>query len=129
MELLQIIGIGLVTAIITLIVKQYRPEIGIMLPILATCTILAILIPYINSAIHMFEDIAGQVGIENQYLKIVIKIIGVTYICQFSAELCKDSGESALAGRIEFAGKIVVLVISMPIVYQILEVVTKIINY
>ena len=129
MELLQIIGIGLVTAIITIIVKQYRPEIAITLPILATCVILSILIPYINSAIYMFEDIAGQAGIESHYIKIVIKIIGVTYICQFSAELCKDAGESALAGRIEFAGKIIVLVISMPIVYQILEVVTKIINF
>ena len=129
MDIVQVIGIGLVTAVLSLLIKQHRPELAIALPMLGAVVIFLLLAPYLRAALTMFEDIAAQVGIENQYLKMVIKIIGVAYICQFSAELCKDAGEGSMASKIEFAGKIMILTLSMPIIYRLLGLVGSLINF
>lgn len=129
MEMIQIIGIGLVTAVLSLLVRQHRPEIAISLPILGSVVILLLLAPQLRAALWMFEDLALRSGIESRYIKIVIKIIGVAYICQFSAELCRDAGEGAMAGKIELAGKIMILTLSMPVIYGLFDLVTTIINF
>ena len=77
----------------------------------------------------MFENIAEESGIDTAYVKIVIKIIGVAYICQFASDICKDAGESSIAGKIELGGKIVIITMSMPIIYGLLELVSRIINF
>lgn len=129
MDIVRVIGIGLITAVLTVLIKQHRPELAFALPVLGTAAIFMCVAPYLSAVIQMFEDIANQTGIESQYLKMVIKIIGVAYICQFSAELCKDAGESSMAGKIELAGKIMILTLSMPVIYKLLGIVSTIINY
>ena len=59
---------------------------------------------------------------------VVLRVIGIAYVAQFGAELCRDAGESAVASKIEFAGKIIIMTLSMPIMYKLLEVVNKIIQ-
>ncbi len=129
MEIIQVVGIGLIAALLSVLIKQYRPEIAMALPMLGATAIFLIIFPYLRITLDMFDDIANRVGVESQYMKIILKIIGVSYVCQFASELCKDAGEIALAGRIEFAGKIIILAFSMPVIYRLLEVVSKIINF
>ena len=129
MDIVRIIGIGFITTVLTILIKQHRPELAFGLPVLGAAGIFLCIAPYLRTILSMFEDIAGQVGIESQYIKMVIKIIGVAYICQFSAELCKDVGEGSMASKIEFAGKIMILTLSMPVIYKLLGVVSAIINY
>jgi len=72
---------------------------------------------------------AERAGLESRYLAIVIKIIGVAYLCQFAAELCRDVGEGAIAGKIELAGKVMILTLSMPIIDHLLDLVGTIVNF
>ncbi len=126
---MRIIGIGLVTAVLSLLIKQQRPELAIALPILGGTAIIFCLAPYLQATIAMFTNLAGQVGMEYQYLRLIIKMIGIAYLCQFAAELCRDAGEGTMAGKIELGGKILILSLSMPIVYQLLDLVEAIINF
>lgn len=129
MNIIQIIGIGFITTALAVLLKQYRPELAFALPILCSALILLIIAPYLKELLAMLSNIAEKTGIEGTYVKIIIKIIGVAYICQFSAELCKDAGESSVAAKIEFAGKIMIITLSMPIIYKLLEIINRIINY
>lgn len=129
MNIFQIIGVGFVSTILAIILRKQRPEIAFAIPVVATVIIVISVAPHIENVITIFENIAESAGIENNYIKIVIKIIGVAYICQFSAELCKDAGETAIASKIEFGGKIIILSLSAPILYSLLDLVRTIINF
>ena len=129
MELTKIIGIGMIAAVLSLTVKQTRPEIAFALTILGAAGIILCLVPPVKGIHSMFWDIADRVGIESRYLKLIIKMIGVAYLCQFSAELCKDAGEGAIGSKIELGGKLLILSLSVPIVYRLLELVHAIIYF
>lgn len=129
MFLFKIIGIGIVGTILSLLVKQYKPEVAIAVPVLTGVVILSFCIPYLSELFRMFESIAEQAGIEHYHLKIVIKIIGVAYICQFASDICRDAGETAIASKIELGGKVTIITLSMPIMYNLLIIVSKIINF
>ena len=75
----------------------------------------------------MFQDIASQVGFESGYIKLILKVIGIAYTAQFGAEICRDAGEASTASKIELAGKIIIMAISMPAVYSFIEVVSRMI--
>lgn len=129
MNILQVIGIGLIVTVLSLLMKQQRPELAMMLPLLGTAAIIFLVAPYLKEILTMFEQIAKEAGLESEYLRIVIKIIGVAYLCQFAAELCKDAGEGSMASKIELAGKVMILTLSMPIIYRLLDIVGNIIHF
>lgn len=129
MELLRILGIGIITAVLSLLVKQHRPELAMAIPIAGSIAVFLLVAPYLQGMVEMFENLAEQAGIQNQYLKRILKMIGVGYLCQFSAELCRDAGEATIAGKIELGGKLLILSLSMPIIYQFLGLVESIIYF
>lgn len=129
MEPVKIIGIGLVTAVLSVLLKQYRPELAFAIPLVGGTVILFCLVPYMKTMVEVFTRLADRVGIESQYLRLLLKMIGIAYLCQFGAELCRDAGENAVAGRMELAGKLMILSLSLPLVYQLLGLVDAIINF
>lgn len=123
------IGIGVLTTILSLLLRQQRPELAITLPILGVAAILYCTFGYMEDVLRLFETMAQQVGLESRYLKMMIKIIGVAYLCQFGAELCRDAGESSIASKIELGGKVMILALSMPVIVSFLDLVSSIINF
>ncbi len=129
MELLRILGIGVVAAVLSILIKQHRPELAMAIPILGGIAIFLSVAPYLQGMVKMFESLAEQAGMQNQHLRLILKMIGIAYLCQFSAELCRDAGETSIAGKIELGGKLLILSLSMPIVYQFLGLVESIIRF
>lgn len=129
MLIYKIVGIGICGAILSLIVKQYRPDFAIAIPILTSAAIIGSCVPYIKTVLELFENIANKTGIEITQLRIVIKIIGIAYICQFASDICRDIGEGSISGKIELGGKVVIITLSAPILYNLLELVGRIINF
>lgn len=127
--LFKIIGIGLCGAILSLMVKQYRPELAIAIPILTGAVILMICVPYISALMDMFVRIADTAGVKSAHLKIVIKIIGIAYICRFASDICRDAGENSVSGKIELGGKLLIITLSMPIIFDLLDIILRILNF
>lgn len=127
--LFKIIGIGLCGAILSLMVKQHRPEFAIAIPLLTGAVILAICVPYISALLDMFGRIADTAGVRSAHLKIVIKIIGIAYICRFASDICKDAGEGSVSGKIELGGKLLIVTLSMPIIFDLLDIILRILNF
>lgn len=129
MELVRIIGVGLVTAVLSLLVRQHRPELALALPMLGSAALFLLLAPRIQEVLELFRELARQAGIEYGYFRLVVKIIGVAYLGQFAAELCRDAGESSLASKLELAGKVLILTLSLPIIRQLMEMVAGMIDF
>jgi len=128
MDIFRVVGIGMIAAILALVVKQHRPELAIQISIVAALLIFLSIAPYFMGIVRMFEDLTDQLSVDVRYFDIVLKIIGVAYIAQLGAELCRDAGENAIASKIELAGKIILLVMAMPIVYSLISLITGLLN-
>ena len=128
MTIEKIIGIGIIAVILAVMMKSYRPEISVGISIVTVAVLFLLISPQLKSVMIFFIDIAEKIGVEMQYIIIVIKVIGVAYLAQISAEICKDAGENAIGTKIELGGKIIIITLSMPVIYRLLEVVSEVIN-
>lgn len=127
MEIIQIIGLGFVVMLLILVVKQQRPEFAVQLSITLAVVIFLLVLSKINLVLDLFNDLAAKADINQMYLNTILKIIGIAYITDFGAQVCRDAGESAVAGKIEFAGKIMVMIMAVPIIALVLDTIVKLI--
>ncbi|MDF2572741.1 MAG: stage sporulation protein [Sporomusa sp.] len=127
MEIIQIIGLGFVVTLLILIIKQQRPELGVQLGLALSAIIFLMVLSKLNVVLDLFRDLAEKANISQMYLNTILKIIGIAYVTEFGAQVCRDAGEGAVAGKIEFAGKILVMVMAVPIIALVLETIVRLI--
>ena len=113
---------AVITAVIALMIKKYNAEIAVVLSICACVGILLWAIISAAPVISQINGIAERTGIENEWLGIVFKAVGICFITEFAYDCCKDSGQNALAGNTLLAGKISVLITVLPLFEKILEI-------
>ncbi len=128
MDIFKIVGLGLSAAVLAVFIKNWRSEIAILISLAAAAIMFFMAVPYLKALFEMFRDISNRIGIDVKYISLVLKVIGIAYVAGFGAELCRDSGESALASKIEFAGKIMIVTLSMPVLYSFLEIIETVIR-
>ena len=126
MDIIKIIGIGLIALIIIVIIKQYKPEFAMYASILARAIIIFFSMDKITGIINLLTNLSKKTGINAEYLNILLKITGIAILTEFAVSICKDSGESAIASKIDFGGKIIVISMSIPIISALLELILKI---
>lgn len=96
--------------------------------IISTFTGIAVflfLIGKIEVVIQVLEDLAERSGIQPIYLKTILKMIGIAYIAEFGAQIVRDAGQDGMASKIELAGKVLIMVLAIPIISVIIETVMK----
>jgi len=120
-EIWQIVGLALIVTVISVVLKQIRPEIALQLTILAGASIFILVMSKIKIIVDLLQNLADQANISSYYLLIVLKIVGVAYLAEFGAQICRDAGEGALASKIELAAKVAVIVLAIPIIVAITE--------
>jgi len=120
-EIWQIVGLALIVTVISVVLKQIRPEIALQLTILAGASIFILVMSKIKVIVDLLQNLADQANISSYYLLIVLKIVGVAYLAEFGAQICRDAGEGALASKVELAAKVAVIVLAIPIIVAITE--------
>ena len=125
MEILQVVGVGFIAVVLLAVLKQQKPEIAIQLSIAVGVTIFLMVIGKVSSIVQVLEEFARDVDVNDFYLVTILKIIGISYIGDFGAQICRDAGETAIASKVEFAAKVLVLVVALPIVVGLLETIIK----
>lgn len=128
MNLLSIIGIGLITAVICILLRQARPEYAPLLSLAAGAFVLLTLLPDIFEIVARIQGIAQKTSMPGEYAGTLLKALGICFITQIACDTCKDAGETAISAKIEIAGKIAVLIVSLPLFEQILNVVYGLIS-
>lgn len=127
MEIIKIIGIGLIALVIILILRQYKPEFAIYVSLIAGIAILAISLGQISGVINLLNSIANKANINTQFISLLLKITGIAFLTEFAVSISNDCGETAIANKIDLGGKVLIIVISMPIISALLETILKII--
>lgn len=126
MDIIKIIGIGLIALIIIIIIKQYRPEFAIYVSLIAGALILLLVMDKIGSIIDLLTSLSNKTSINNEFLILLIKLTGIAFLTEFAVSICKDSGEAAIASKVELGGKILIISMSIPIIASLLETIIKI---
>ncbi len=126
MDILQITGIAIIGTVLVLVVKAQRPEIALQVSILTGIIIFIMVTGKIASIIELLNQLSNKANIDTAYLSTLFKIIGIAYIAQFGSEVCKDAGESSIASKVELAGKVVIMVLAVPIITSLLDLIVKI---
>lgn len=126
MEVIKIIGIALIALIIIVLLKQYRPEFAVYISLLTGVLILTLVMDQLNGIIMLLKSLNNKISINGEFLMLLIKITGIAFLSEFAVSICKDSGEAAIANKIEIGSKIIIISISIPIISSLLEIILKI---
>ncbi|HHU90028.1 MAG TPA: stage III sporulation protein AD [Clostridiaceae bacterium] len=126
-ELVRIAILGIIAAIFVVIISDKNPELGIMLGLIFGVIALMIAFGKAGTIIKALEDTISSSGIDAKLLVPVLKITGMAYITQFSVDVCKDVGQKAIASKIETVGKIMMLVVAVPVVTSLIHIISSII--
>jgi len=126
MEILQIVGIGLIAAILSMTLKQEKPEMAMFIGIAAGVVILVLLIGEIRDVIIFIQRLAARANVNFMYISTILQVVGIALISEFGSQVCKDAGENGIASKIELGGKIIILILTIPILTALMEVVIDI---
>ncbi|MBP5427545.1 MAG: stage III sporulation protein AD [Clostridiales bacterium] len=121
MGILQIVGLGVISTILILMIKSQRPDMAINLTIITGLIIFFIVILKVEGVIKIVEKYVGVAGINTFYFSILLKIIAISYIAEFGSHICKDAGAGAIASKIELSGKVIIVTLSIPIITSLIE--------
>lgn len=127
MNIIQIASFAIVSAILIIILKQYKPEFAMLTSILAGTVILFFTISKIETIVELIEKLVNDIGINKEFFKILIKITGIAYIIEFASNVCKDAGENAIASKVELAGKMLIVTLSVPIFSTLITTISEVI--
>ena len=126
MGIVKIIGIGITALIIIIILKQYKPEFAVYTSIIAGIAILLLSFSQMSGVINLLKDISSRASVSSEFLGIILKITGIAILTEFAVSICQDSGESAIANKIDIGGKIMIITMSIPIISSLLETILKV---
>ena len=123
MDIIRIVAFALIAAILALTVKKYSPEISLLLSITAGVIIFLMVVGKLEAVLAAINEAIQKSSIDMGYISLVLKIVGVAYIAEFGVQICNDAGENVLGSKIEFAGKVLILVMATPIFLNLLQLV------
>ena len=119
--MIKIAVLGITGILLALFLKDTRPVFAVLISMASCMLIFFCAVEKLRYLSESLQQLQSYTNIKDAYVKILFKMIGITYIGQFSAGICKDAGYSAVAGQIEIYERLAVLAISMPILTALLE--------
>ncbi len=125
MDILQIVIIAVIATLLIAVLKAQKPELAVLLSIAAGVLILSFTSAYLDSIVDILNEITRRINLDLAFVNIILKIIAVAYLCEFGAQVCKDAGETAIATKVELAGKILIVYLASPILLSLLNLLTS----
>ncbi len=126
MDVIKIVGIGLIALIIIVIIKQYKPEFALYVSLMAGVLIIMLILDKMGAIIELLTNLSNKTAINNEFLILLIKITGIAFLTEFAVSICKDTGETAIANKVDLGGKVIIISMSIPIIASLLETIIKI---
>ena len=121
MDIIKIIGLGILGTFSALLVKEVKPWAAVAVSIATAVTVLFSQMTNFSYCISVINEVSGRLNIKNEHIGTIIKMIGVAYLSEFGAEVCRDAGEAAVASKIELAGKVIIVTFSFPVLIALLN--------
>ena len=121
MNVLQLGILAVVGVVFALQLKPLKSDLAILLCIAVSLCIFFAMLNHLEELIGTLRELTQLVTLEYSYLAMILKMLGITYVSEFSSAICKDAGYQTLASQIEIFGKLSILVMSLPIIFSLME--------
>ncbi len=126
MDILKIVGIGLVATFLATILKTTRQDFSLYISLVTGIVIFTMILGELSYVVQTLNTLATRVNIEFDYFTTLLKIIGMAYLVEFGAQISRDAGENSIAMKIELGGKVIIMVLAIPILLALMELIIKI---
>ncbi|SHH54357.1 stage III sporulation protein AD [Sporanaerobacter acetigenes] len=126
MEVLQIVVIGIIATVMIMLLKDEKPEFAILISIATSIVIFYIVADKLKIVVQVLTDMAKNADVDFIFFTTILKIIGIAYIVEFGAQISRDAGEESIASKIELGGKVVIMVLAIPIFMALMDLIFKI---
>ncbi len=123
MNIIKIIGIGFLTLVISILLKDVKKEFSLYAVIVGTSIILLLSFDTLKNIVEFLENLTRN--LKGDFIEVLLKMTGIAILTEYAVSLCKDTGETAIASKIDFGGKIVLIALSIPVISSTLEGLTK----
>lgn len=121
MDIVKIVGIGLLGATLAITVKKQAPEIALQVSLAVSALIALLLLEDLACVISAVKDFTQQYAQVYQAVTLILKVVGIAYISEFTAQMLKDAGQGAIGSKVELAGKVIILGFTLPLLSQFAE--------
>lgn len=126
MDIVKVVAFAFIALTIVLILRKENGTLAIQVSTVVGILIFLFMVSKITAVLQLVQQLALKANIDYVYINTVFKILGISYLASFCAEICRDAGESSIASKVEFAGKIFILVLTIPILMAVLQSILKI---
>lgn len=123
MEIVKIGLLAITAVLLGLMIRSVKPEFGVLIGITACTCIFILLIHKVEMILDYIDTIWQLIPVDNRYIGLILKMIGISYVAEFSTDICKDAGYQTIAGQIEIFAKLSIVLVSMPVMMSFLEVI------
>jgi len=127
-EIVKIVGVGLLAGMLINVLRQQKPELAMQLSIAAGVMLFLLMLSKVMRVVEVMQSLSARAQIEQAHMGTVLKIIGIAYIADFGAQVLQDAGEKTVASKVEMAGKVIIMLLAVPIILAILDSVLKLLG-
>ena len=130
MEIMKLVLFGLVAALLITIVGHSGGNSkahASVIRLLAVVVIMIFIATKLETMFVIVRDLATKMQMDNTYLKIILKVVGIAYLAEFGSKLCEDLGEKSIGSKIELAGKVMIFVTASPVILALMSLITDLI--
>lgn len=120
MDIFKVAGAAVLTALLSLTLRQIRPELGMQTALAGGAVIMMLAAAELSGIARSIRGLSGSFGVGSDAIGAALKITGIAYITQISADICRDAGESALASKTEICGRILMVAAALPVLTDLL---------
>ena len=124
----MIVGLGVLGTVLAVLMKQYKPEYALAVSLLTGVAIFAVAMKGLEPILEELDALLAATSVPREFIGVLVKSLGVCFITQIACDTCRDAGQSAIAAKLEIAGKLMILTLSLPLFAQLLEVVTSLLS-
>ncbi len=121
MEIIQIVGLALTATVFLLLLRQQKPVMAVLLGISFSVFILWMMLEPLQTILETLQQLTEKAGVNTFFIENILKILGIAYLAEFASVLCADAGEQAIAKKVEFAAKILITILALPVMTSILD--------
>jgi stage III sporulation protein AD len=127
-DIAKIVGIGLMAGVLINLLRQQKPELAMQLSIATGAMLFLLMISRVIQVVDVLQTLGTKARVDQAYLGTVLKIIGIAYVADFGSQVLQDAGEKSVATKVEMAGKILIMLLAVPIMIAIVDTVLKLLG-
>lgn len=128
MEVFKILFVAIIGVLLSVLLKQYRGEYQIFIGLACGIILFTFSFKYIEGIFSGLSSIVDKAGINRVYFELLLKAVGISYLCELGISICKDANESAIALKLEMAGKLLLLFMAFPIFMEVLNILSSLVS-